>query len=49
MVTDYVLGRVVLTKGDVKVDDVAVLERTLVGDTVADDLVDRCADRLGEL
>ena len=34
--------------GDVEVDDVAVLERPAVGDAVADHLVGRGADRLGE-
>ena len=34
--------------GDVDVDDVAVDQRPAVGDAVADDLVDRGADRLGE-
>ena len=34
--------------GDVEVDDVAVLQRPGVGDAVADDLVDRRADALGE-
>ena len=38
-----------LTEGNVEVDNVAVLEGTLVRDTVADDLVDGRADRLGEL
>ena len=33
---------------DVEVDDVAVDERPVVGDAVADDLVDRRAQRLGE-
>ena len=33
--------------GDVDVDDVAVLQRAVVGDAVADHLVDRGADRLG--
>ena len=33
---------------DVEVDDVAVDERAVVGDPVADDLVDRGAQRLGE-
>ena len=33
---------------DVEVDDVAVDERPVVGDAVADDLVDRGAQRLGE-
>mmetsp|Transcript_20980 Transcript_20980/g.80928 ORF Transcript_20980/g.80928 Transcript_20980/m.80928 type:complete len:420 (+) Transcript_20980:106-1365(+) len=37
----------VLDDGDVDVDDVAVLQRLVVRDAVADLLVDRCADRLG--
>ena len=36
----------VLDDGDVDVDDVAVLQRPLVGDAVADLVVDRGADRL---
>ena len=35
--------------GDVDVDDVAVLERAVVGDAVADDLVDAGAQRLREV
>ena len=38
----------VLVGGDVNVDDVAVFERAVVGDAVADDLVDRGTDGLGE-
>src|SRR3546814_6145427 len=33
---------------DVEVDDVAVGQRSVVGDAVADDLVDGCAQRLRE-
>ena len=33
----------------VEVDDVAVFERSLVGDTVAYDLVDGCAEGFGEV
>ena len=36
-----------MVQGDVEVDNVAILERPLVGDTVADDLIDRGADALG--
>jgi hypothetical protein len=35
-------------RGDVDVDDVAVVQLGRVGDAVADDLVDRGAQRLGE-
>lgn len=38
-----------VVEGDVDVEDVAVLEGALVGDTVADDFVDGCADRFGEV
>ena len=34
----------VVVEGYVEVDDVAVDEGSLVGDAVADDLVDGCAD-----
>jgi len=34
---------------DVDVENVAVSQRALVGNAVADDFVDRCADRLGEV
>ena len=37
----------VLDDGDVDVDDVAVLQRPIVRNAVADLVVDRCADRLG--
>ena len=33
-------------QGDVDIDDVAVAQRLVVGDAVADDMVDRGADRL---
>jgi hypothetical protein len=38
-----------VVEGDVDVEDVAVLEGALVGDAVADDFVDGCADRFGEV
>ncbi|MNN46538.1 hypothetical protein D3C81_1609220 [compost metagenome] len=38
----------VLDHRDVDIDDVAILQRFVVGDAVADDVVDRGADRLGE-
>ena len=37
-----------MVEGDVEVEDVAVDEDALVGNAVADDLVERCADGLGE-
>lgn len=37
-----------VVQGDVDVEDVAVLEDALIGNAVADDLVRRGADRLGE-
>lgn len=39
----------VVVQRDINVDNVAVLEGSLVGDTVADNLVDGRADRLGEV
>lgn len=38
-----------MVESNVDVDDVAVFEDTLVGDTVTDGLVDGCADRLWEM
>ena len=39
----------VVIERDVDVEDVAVAERTLVWDAVADDFVKRCADRFWEV
>ena len=33
----------------VDVDDISVFQDVIVGDTVADDFVDGCADRLGKV
>lgn len=38
-----------VVKRDVDIEDVAVLERALIGDTVADNFVGGCADRFGEV
>lgn len=38
-----------VVKCHIDVDDVSVLQWSLIGDTVADGLVDRCADRLWEV
>jgi hypothetical protein len=39
----------VVIEGDVDVEDVAILEDSLVRNTVADDLIDRCTYGLGEV
>jgi hypothetical protein len=39
----------VMVQGNIQVDDITVEEDALVRDTVADDLVDRRADGLGEV
>jgi hypothetical protein len=38
-----------MVQGNIQVDDITVEEDALVRDTVADDLVDRRADGLGEV
>lgn len=38
-----------VVKSDVNVEDVTILEDSLIGNAVADDLVDRCAYRFGEV
>lgn len=38
-----------VVQSNVNVDDVSILEDTLIGDTVTNGLVDRSADRLGEV
>ena len=39
----------VVVKGHINVDDIAIFQDTLIGDTVTDALVHRCAYRLGEM
>jgi len=38
-----------VVQSDIDVENVPILQRTLVGNTVADDFVGRCADGLGEV
>jgi len=38
----------VLDNGDIDVEDVTVLQGFVIGNAMADDMVDRGADRLGE-
>lgn len=38
-----------VVKSNINVEDVTILQHSLIGDAVTDDLVRRCADRLGEV
>jgi hypothetical protein len=39
----------VVVKSDIEIDDVSIQENALIWDTVADNLVDRRTNRLGEV